>query len=108
MVVEEREIDERLRRRAGRQRLFEIIFVDDAAADGVGLGQAIAEQRLAVAHLGREAADMLGRTRRAAAGIAFARRQVVVLAVRADEDFIAHRSEEHTSELQSLMRTSYA
>src|SRR3546814_1049292 len=66
---------------------------------------------------------MFGRTRRAAAGIAPARRQVVILAVRVGQYLIAHqrhadeiialfvldqRSEEHTSELQSLMRTSYA
>src|SRR3546814_5287871 len=40
-LVENRQIDQRLRRRPGRHRLFQIIFVDDAATDGVGFGHAI-------------------------------------------------------------------
>src|SRR3546814_3531825 len=70
IVIEDRKIDEWLRRRAGRQRLGEIIFVDDAATDGVGFGEAIAEQRLGVAHILRQSLHMFGRTRRAAARIA--------------------------------------
>src|SRR3546814_11678965 len=54
LFVEDRQVDQWLRRRTGRGRLFEIIFVDDPAADGVGFGEAIAEQRLALAHFGRQ------------------------------------------------------
>src|SRR3546814_3256573 len=84
-----------LRRRAGRQRLGEIIFVDDAATDGVGFGEAIAEQRLGVAHLLRQSLHMFGRTRRAAAGIAPARRQVVILAARVGQYLIAQIGRAH-------------
>ncbi len=91
IVVEDRKIDERLRRRSRRQRLVDIILVDDAAADRIGFGQAVTEQRFRFTHLRRKTPHMFGRTRRAAAGVALARRQIVVLAVRADENLIAHQ-----------------
>src|SRR3546814_17530297 len=46
-VVENREVDERLRRGTRRHRLGEVVLVDDAAADRVGFGEALAEQRTA-------------------------------------------------------------
>ena len=46
--AEDRDLDERLLRPAGRGRLGGIIAPEIAAADGVGLGQAVAERRLRI------------------------------------------------------------
>ena len=50
-VAEDRDLDQRLLRAAGRRRLGDIAAPEIGAAGGVGLGQAIAERRIGVREL---------------------------------------------------------
>src|SRR3546814_10706959 len=67
------------------------------------------DQRHVVRHFGANRADHFDRKRRARAAVA-APAVITPIAFTPQEgvDHIAVRSEEHTSELQSLMRISYA
>ena len=76
IAAQDSEIDQRRGGAAGRIGLGEIIFAPVAAADAIGLGQAIAEQRRAAAHLLLDSLDMLDRARRAGGEIGD-RRQII-------------------------------
>ena len=99
--VEDREIDQRCRGAPGRIGLVDIIVAEIAAADAVGLGQAIAEQGLGPAHFLGDAADMVDRARRAARGEIGHGRQIIVAALGVGQDFEAHQR--HADEVTDLL-----
>src|SRR3546814_6914060 len=70
---------------------------------GPGARKGIVEDAPFVAHRGETGPDLLDQI---AIEVRHARRRL--LAFRGNRDATAQRSEEHTSELQSLMRISYA
>ena len=88
-------------RAAGRSRLGGIIAPEIAAADGIGLGQAIAERRLGGGKLLLQPLDMADRARRAAGGDVGQRRQVVFVAVGMVHQLEAHRR--HADEIGDLL-----
>src|SRR3546814_4247229 len=79
----------------------------DHRAEREGLGLLLFEVRVAAA-VDVEAERRLGEGRKVRAGYALGDAQVLLGLGRVARGFAGVRSEEHTSELQSLMRISYA
>ena len=67
--AKDRDLDERPRRTAGRFRLGRVAGPEIDAADGVGLGQAVAKPGLSIGECPLEPLDVADRPRRAAGGV---------------------------------------
>ena len=100
-LAEDRELDERLLRAAGRGRLGGIIAPEIAAADGVGLGQAIAERRLRVGKLLRSRSTWATGRGAPPAAMSVSGRQIVFVAVGMVHQLEAHRR--HADEIGDLL-----
>ena len=99
--AEDRDLDKRLRRPAGRCRLGRIVAPDAAAADRIGLGQAITERRLGLGEFVLQARDVADRPRRPAGGDILQGRQVIFVAIRVGHQLEAHGR--HADEISDLL-----
>ena len=100
-LAEDGELDDRPVRPAGRGGLVVIIGPEIAAADRVGLGEAVAERRLGAREALLEPLDVGDRPRRAAGGDVGQRGEVVFVAVGMLHQLEAHRR--HADEIGDLL-----
>ena len=95
------ELDDRPVRPAGRGGLVVIIGPEIAAADRIGLGEAVAQRRLGAREAVLEPLDVRDRARRAAGGDVGQRGEVVFVAVGMLHQLEAHRR--HADEIGDLL-----
>ena len=100
-LAEDGELDDRPVRPAGRGGLVGIILPEIAAADGIGLGEAVAQSRLSAPEALLQPLDVGDRPRRAAGGDVGQRRQIVFVAVGMLHQLEAHRR--HADEIGDLL-----